>query len=108
MEWDIGEPTAKGARRIGRVRNNKDLRIVDNGDGTLTLTGLSSGSLFAYGPDGDLLGRQNGLTKETFLVDTQGTTDPNDDVLTPVGEPFTAGLRTTTDFCNDFLSATSG
>ena len=93
---------------VVRVRQTKDLRIVDNGDGTLTLTGLSSGSLFAYGPDGDLLGRQNGLTKETFLVDTQGTTDPNDDVLTPVGDPFTAGLKTTTDFCTDFLSATSG
>ena len=93
---------------VVRVRQSKDLRIVDNGDGTLTLTGLNTGSLFAYGPDGDLLGRQNGLTRETFLVDTLGTPDPNDDVLTPQGEPFTAGLITTGDFCDDFLSATSG
>jgi len=93
---------------VVRVRQTKDLRIVDNGDGTLTLTGLNSGSLFAYGPDGELLGRQNGLTRETFLVDTLGTPDPNDDVLTPVGDPFTAGLKTTTNFCDDFLSATSG
>jgi len=93
---------------VVRVRQTKDLRLVDNGDGTLTLTGLNSGSLFAYGPDGELLGRQNGLTRETFLVDTLGTPDPNDDVLTPVGDPFTAGLKTTTNFCDDFLSATSG
>jgi hypothetical protein len=93
---------------VVRVRQSKDLKIVDNGDGTLTLTGLNSGSLFAYGPDGELLGRQNGLTRETFLVDTLGTPDPNDDVLTPWGDPFTAGLTTTTGFCNDFLSATSG
>ena len=92
---------------VVRVRQTKDLRIVDNGDGTLTLTGLNTGSLFAYGPSGDLLGRQNGLTRETFLVDTLGTPDPNDDVLTPVGDPFTAGLKTTTDFCSDFLDATS-
>jgi hypothetical protein len=93
---------------VVRVRQSKDLRIVDNGDGTLTLTGLNTGSLFAYGPDGELLGRQNGLARETFLVDTLGTPDPNDDVLTPQGDPFTAGLVTTSDFCDDFLSATSG
>jgi hypothetical protein len=92
---------------VVRVRQSKDLRIVDNGDGTLTLIGLNTGSLWAYGPDGVLLGRQNGLTRETFLVDTQGTADPNDDVLIPDGDPFSAGLVTTTDFCDDFLSATS-
>jgi hypothetical protein len=93
---------------VVRIRQSKDLRIVDNGDGTLTLTGLNTGSLFAYGPDGHLLGRQNGLTRETFLVDTLGTADPNDDVLIPQGDPVTAGLVTTGDFCDDFLSATSG
>ena len=92
---------------VVRVRQSKDLRIVDNGDGTLTLTGLNTGSLWAYGPDGKLLGRQNGLTRETALVDTLGTPDPSDDVFTSQGDPFTAGLVTTTNFCNDFLSATS-
>jgi hypothetical protein len=92
---------------VVRVRQSKDLKIVDNGDGTLTLTGLNTGSLWAYGPDGQLLGRQNGLARETFLVDTLGTPDPNDDVLTPQGDPFTAGLVTTGAFCDDFLSATS-
>ena len=92
---------------VVRVRQSKDLRIVDNGDGTLTLTGLNTGSLWAYGPDGELLGRQNGLTRETALVDTLGTPDPSDDVFISQGDPFTAGLVTTTNFCNDFLSATS-
>jgi hypothetical protein len=93
---------------VVRVRQSKDLKIVDNGDGTLTLTGLNTGSLWAYGPDGELLGRQNGLARETLLVDTLGTPDPNHDVLTPQGDPFTSGLVTTADFCDDFLSATSG
>ena len=92
---------------VVRVRQTKDLSLADNGDGTLTLTGLNTGSLWAYGPDGELLGRQNGLTRETFLVDTMGTPDPIDDVLTPQAEPFTAGLVTTTNFCDDFLSATN-
>ena len=91
-----------------RVRQSKDLKITDNGDGTLTLLGLSTGSLWAYGPDGELLGRQNGLSRETFLVDTLGTSDPFDDVLTPIGDASTAGLWTTTNFCDDFLAATSG
>jgi hypothetical protein len=92
---------------VVRVRQSKDLRIVDNGDGTLTLTGLNTGSLWAYGPDGELLGRQNGLTRETALVDTLGTPDPSDDVFMSQGDPFKAGLVTTTNFCDDFLSATS-
>jgi hypothetical protein len=92
---------------VVRVRQTKDLSLSDNGDGTLTLTGLNTGSLWAYGPDGDLLGRQNGLTRETFLVDTMGTPDPIDDVLTRQDDPFTAGLVTTTNFCDDFLSATN-
>ena len=93
---------------VVRVRQSKDLTIVDNGDGTLTLTGLNTGSLWAYGPDGELLGRQNGLTRETALVDTLGTPDPSDDVFISQGDPFTAGLVTTTNFCDDFFSATSG
>jgi hypothetical protein len=93
---------------VVRVRQSKDLQIIDNGDGTLTLIGLNTGSLWAYGPDGQLLGRQNGLSRETFLVDTLGTTDPTDDLLTAVGDPFIAGLVTTSDFCTDFLTATGG
>jgi hypothetical protein len=93
---------------VVRVRQSKDLTIVDNGNGTLTITGLNSGSLFAYGPDGELLGRQNGLSRESALVDTLGTAHPSDDVFTPLGDPVWFGLVTTTNFCDDFLSATSG
>jgi hypothetical protein len=93
---------------VVRVRQSKDLRITDNGDGTLTLIGLNTGSLWSYGPDGQLVGRQNGLARETFLVDTLGTPDPTDDVLTAVGDPFIAGLSTTSGFCEEFLTATSG
>jgi hypothetical protein len=90
------------------VRQTKDLRLTDNGDGTLTLVGLSTGALFAYGPDGERLDIRAGMSRDTFLVDTKGTADPFDDELTPVGDPVTAGLDTTTDFCTDFFAATQG
>ena len=93
---------------VVRDRQMKDLRLTDNGDGTLTLVGLSTGALFTYGPDGERLDIRAGLSRETFLVDTKGTADPIDDELTPVGDPVTAGLDTTTDFCTDFFEATQG
>ena len=91
---------------VVRVRQMNDLRLTDNGDGTLTLVGLSTGALFTYGPNGERLDIRAGLSRETFLVDTNGTADPFDDELTPVGDPVTAGLDTTTDFCTDFFAAT--
>ncbi len=93
---------------VVRVRQTKDLRIVDNGDGTLTLTGLNTGALWVYGPDGELLASSKGLSRETFLVDTMGTPDPFDDTLAPLGEPVTAGFDDTGAFCDDFLAATGG
>ena len=93
---------------VVRVRQMNDLRLTDNGDGTLTLVGLATGALFTYGPDGERLDIRAGLSRETFLVDTKGTADPIDDELTPVGHPVTAGLDTTTDFCTDFFEATQG
>jgi hypothetical protein len=92
---------------VVRVWQTKDLSITDNGDGTLTLVGLNTGALWSYGPGGELLGVQSGMSKDTFLVDTMGTADPFDDQLTPVGDPVTAGRHTTGEFCADFLAATS-
>jgi hypothetical protein len=91
---------------VVRVHQTKDLRITDNGDGTLTLVGLNTGVLWSYGPDGELINTRTGRSFDTFLVDTLGTPDPIDDELTPVGDPDTAGRDTTGGFCEDFLAAT--
>ena len=90
------------------MRQTKDLRLTDNGDGTLTLVGLSTGALFAYGPDGERLDIRAGMSRETFLVDTKGTADPIDDELTPVGDPVTAGLDTTTRLLHGLLRGDPG
>ena len=94
---------------VVRVHQTKDLRITDNVDGTQTLVGLNTGSMWVYGPDGALIARRTGRSFDTFLVDTMGTSDPFDDQLTEVGDPATAGMDTTSgDFCADFFAATHG
>jgi hypothetical protein len=60
---------------------SKDLRVTDNGDGTLTILGLRTGNDVFYGPDGNVIGRNPGQIRVEILVDHSGTpSDPSDDV----------------------------
>ena len=64
---------------VGKVVD-KDLRVTDNGDGTLTILRLITGPVAVYGPDGKALARNPGQVRFEFLVDHGGTpTDPSDD-----------------------------
>ena len=69
---------------VGNVAD-KDLRVTDNGDGTLTILVLSTGNIAVYGPDGKApdskaLARNPGQVRFAFDVDHGGTpTDPFDD-----------------------------
>jgi hypothetical protein len=85
---------------------NKDQRVTDNGDGTLTIQGLSTGSEKIYGPDGKLLFNNPGQVRFETLIDHGGTpTDPTDDefleflgiVKGSTGRNDTEGR----DFCTD-------
>jgi hypothetical protein len=59
---------------------DKDLKVTDNGDGTLTILVLAAGGLRVYGPDGKLLFRDPGQTRFEVLIDHGGTPDdPSDD-----------------------------
>jgi hypothetical protein len=59
----------------------KDLKVTDNGDGTLTLLVLSTGSFKVFGPDGEFLFNDPGQVRFELLIDHGGTpTDPSDDV----------------------------
>jgi hypothetical protein len=84
----------------------KDLRVTDNGDGTLTILLLGAGRTFVYGPDGTRLFLDAGTFRVSFLVDHGGTpTDPSDDeeiegsfeVVKEAGRADTDGR----DFCDD-------
>jgi hypothetical protein len=59
---------------------SKDLKVTDNGDGTLTILVLATGGYRAYGPDGRLLFNDPGQVRFEILIDHGGTpTDPFDD-----------------------------
>ena len=92
---------------VVRVQASRDLRVDDNGDGTLTLTGLNAGSLWAYGPDGELVGERHGRSFDTFVADTMDTADPFDDEFSFVGSEAAGRDTTSGDFCNDFFAATA-
>jgi hypothetical protein len=92
------------------VANSKDLHVVDNGNGTLSITGLVAGTQNVYGPDGELLFRDRGLIRDTFLVDNNDTVDPEDDEFLEIIDTKVAGPHETfdRDFCEDFLEFTAG
>jgi len=60
----------------------KDVHVTDNGDGTLTVITLSTGSFKVVGPDGKLALADPGQVRFEFVVDDGGTpTDPGDDQI---------------------------
>jgi hypothetical protein len=60
----------------------KDLKVTDNGDGTLTVLVMATGITKVYGPDGEFLFMDPGQIRFEILIDHGGTpTDPSDDVF---------------------------
>lgn len=80
---------------------DKDLRVTDNGDGTLTILVLSTGNIAVFGPDGKALARNPGQVRFAFDVDDGGTpTDPFDDVeIDGSFEVVKESTGRTDDFC---------
>jgi hypothetical protein len=89
------------------TRVNKDLRVTDNGDGTLTILALATGNDVFYGPDGKAIGRNPGQIRVEILVDHGGTpTDPSDDEV--LAEELVKGSTgRSDDFCEVAVSALS-
>lgn len=86
--------------------NDKDLDITDNGDGTLTILVLATGSDRYLDSDGKLLLANPGQTRYEVLIDHGGTpADPSDDVfLEDLGIVKGSTGRNDTegrDFCED-------
>ena len=85
---------------------DQDLRVTDNGDGTLTILGHSPGAERTYGPDGQLLDNKPGLFRWLTTIDYGGTlTDPSDDVF--LGITFLSGPAVYGNFCEDFRALTA-
>jgi hypothetical protein len=85
---------------------DQDLRVTDNGDGTLTIYGHSPGAERTYGPDGQLLDNKPGLFTWLITIEDGGTpTDPSDDIF--LGITFLSGPAVYGNLCEDFRALTA-
>ena len=65
---------------INKGLTSHDVQITDNGDGTLTIRGISPARVALLGPDGRKISQYSGLYRSDALIDHGGTPgDPSDD-----------------------------
>ena len=92
---------------------SKDQTIVDNGDGTITITVYASGTSRFYDTNGEFVLKDPGQIRFAFDIDYNGTPgDPNDDVEVPdsfrIVRPSTGNSDLSQrDFCADLVEFTS-
>ncbi len=93
--------------------NSRDHTIVDNGDGTITITVYASGGSRFYDTNGRLVLKDPGQLRFAFDIDYNGTPgDPTDDVEVPdsfrIVRPSTGNSDLSQrDFCADLVEFTS-
>jgi hypothetical protein len=93
--------------------NTRDHTIVDNGDGTITITTISSGGSRFYDADGNFVLKDPGSIWFAVDIDYNGTPgDPSDDVVIPgsfrIVRPSTGNSDLSDrDFCADLVQFTS-
>ena len=93
--------------------NSRDHTIVNNGDGTITITTFASGGSRFYDTNGKLVLRDPGQVRFAFDIDYNGTPgDPDDDVEIPdsfrIVRPSTGHSDLSgRDFCADLAAFTS-
>ena len=98
--------TGKSLTSVATV-TEKDMRIKDNGDGTLTILVLATGNAVLYGADGKAIARNPGQTRFEILIDDGGTpTDPSDDEVIRQGVVKESTGRND-DFCEAAVPALS-
>jgi hypothetical protein len=95
------------------TNNSRDHTIVENGDGTITITVYASGTSRFYDTNGEFVLKDPGQTRFAFDIDYNGTPgDPNDDVEVPdsfrIVRPSTGNSDLSQrDFCADLVEFTS-
>ena len=85
----------------------KDLRVTDNGDGTLTVLILATGNAVLYGENGKAIARNPGQVRFEILLDHGGTpNDPSDDTELDF-QVVKGSTGRSDDFCEAAVSALS-
>lgn len=93
--------------------NSRGHTIVDNGDGTITITVFASGGSRFYDADGNFVLKDPGQVRFAFDIDYNGTPgDPSDDVEVPDSFRVVRGSTgnsdlSNRDFCADLVEFTS-
>ena len=97
--------TANGVTTRFTQRNIvKDLKVTDNGDGTLTIIILATGNATLYGPDGKAIARNPGQVRFRLVVNHNGTpTFPDDDTEISF-EQIKGSTGRSDDFCEAELA----
>jgi len=94
----------RSLRSFARV-SEKDQRVTDNGDGTLTVVILATGNAVLYGQNGKAIARNPGQVRIELLVDDGGTpTDPSDDEVL-AEEVVRESTGRSDDFCDAAVPA---
>jgi hypothetical protein len=94
----------RSLRSFARVIE-KDLRVTDNGDGTLTVLILATGNAVLYGENGKAIARNPGQIRVELLIDHGGTpNDPSDDVVL-AEELVKSSTGRSDDFCEAAVTA---
>ena len=89
---------------IVEQRQDKDLEVIDNGDGTLTVIYHAAGTRTVYDDAGDVIARSAGTGTVEAVWDHMGTiTDRSDDE--PVSFTFLKATGHRLDFCGVLVSA---
>jgi hypothetical protein len=95
------------------ANNFHDLKIIDHGDGTITITQKGSGGTRFYDDTGKVVLRDPGTVRFAVDLDTNGTPgDPSDDIEIPgtfhIVKPSTGNSDfSDRNFCDDLLTYTS-
>lgn len=97
-------------KSVSSVANviEKDQRVTDNGDGTLTILILATGNAVLYGEDGKAIARNPGQLRFEILVNHGGTpTDPSDDEFLAYLGVVKGSTGRSDDFCEAAVDALS-
>ena len=98
VEW-TNRATGQHATVVQPRTTTKDLKITDNGDGTITIITLLTGAGLLYGDDGRLIAKNDGQVRIKLVVDYNGTpSDPSDDINLS-DELIFGSTGTNDDFC---------
>lgn len=91
--------TGEHVTNVERVLD-KDLRVTDNGDGTLTILVLATGNSTVYDASGKAIARNPGQVRYEVLINHHGTpSDPTDDEFLKFLGVVKESTGRTDDFC---------